>query len=627
MKKRNTKLHILALYLLLPAIMVSIHSCEYSSSDDNFVILEKPDEQVQIGIDLAGVNPEEIIYVYPSTLFYYSLFTQDREVFVRQFYLDGEPIETDQHNGTCNISTDISDTKIHELKLVIALKTNTGSLAENVGLEMYVGEFNFKIKFISHYNELNIKETIDSNNYLKLEWDKPQDCEVWGYEVYHGDVNYGKLLTRITNPDETFFSDTDYAYGYKFYTVVAFVKNSFNITFTGNIYINYENFTEKHFEMQRTALNEAFMQWKNPNPFPSKYVIVFGNEDKMVIGNGLSEATIPVAIFPSWGSTFKLYIIPESADIEQFESYQYIYVTYRDKELSAIDFKGDPAKNMLYSLSYESMFESYDLTTMKKISSVKTDISIHSGCKLQVTNKGMVAIEGSRSNVHIYSDCTLSKKMNVFNSQYYPFHLVDGNKLLIEERYGFKIYDITTGNIICNKDWQLDKEYGEIIPTTIISHDGKYIFVICRDYTSTYKEWLELYEMGADNSLKLLGKIETQGIQSATFHSLKNSTVIIQYLPYLQNKFEVMDIHTNEKKVINGEFMNIDPFTGNLLLRGEDYRNGEHYLYVLNKNYLEEIFKLEISDEWNASYLFNNYLFTGSRYVNLSGLKEWKKNE
>ena len=55
--KKSLKLCFLLLLctMLLPA-------CTYDSDDDNFHELQKPTEQVEIGVDLAGVNPKETIY-------------------------------------------------------------------------------------------------------------------------------------------------------------------------------------------------------------------------------------------------------------------------------------------------------------------------------------------------------------------------------------------------------------------------------------------------------------------------------------------------------------------------------------------------------------------------------------
>lgn len=630
MQKRNTKQHVLPLYLLLlPVFIINLHSCEFDSDNDNFVFLEKPEEEIQIGIELAGINPAELIYVYNNTQFSYSLFTGGKNIFVRQFFLDGQPLYTDEHTGIGYLETDITDNEIHELKLVIGLNTGTGSLAEYAGYEMYTGEFNFKIKIIPFSDELNIRETRSLNNNLKLEWDKPKDYEVWGYEVYKGDIHFGELLTRIINPDETFFIDTDYAYGYKHYTVAAYVKNSFGITVVDNITVNYSNITDKNFEMYRTSLDELFIKWNNPNPFPCKYVLEYGYNEKVIIEEGLNEVTIQAERFPSRSQSFTLYIIPKSANIDQYDSYSSIHGGYSDKQLSAISFKEDTVNNILYGLTFTS-FDGYEMPSMKKISSVNHNLVPYSRCQVQATKDGRVAINDTEDFVHIYSDHSLKNKITMLKADdySYSFYFAGNNSLLIEERSGFKIYDITTNAILCSKTWQSEKTYGEIVTQTSISRDGKYIYVKCTEYhSSDPDEWIELYEIDTDHTLKLLETAKIKDIKSIYFHPIKNTEVVIQYLPHKQNKFVIMDILTKDQKEIKGEFMNIDPFNGNLLFRGEEYQGSEPNLYVYDKSYSKEIMKIELAfaNIWAASYLSNSLLFFDGHYLNLSNLKEWKQ--
>lgn len=627
MQKRNTRLRFRTLFLLLlPAIMASIHSCEYNSSDDNFVIVEKPNEQVQIGIDLAGVNPEKIIYIYPHTQFGYSLFTQDRDVFARQFYLDGEPIETDQYNGTCNIYASISDNNIHELKLVIALKTNSGSLAEHVGLEMYVGEFNFKIKVIPYDNKLNIKETIDSNNYLKLEWDKPENFEVSEYEIYHGNQWGGYLLHRITNPDETFFIDTDYVYGYKYYTIVAKIKNSIDVTVTDDITVNSLIMNESNFDIKRISLHEMSIKWNNPNPFPCKYVLASGNANMMIIEEGLNEAILPIPAFSTSNSSFTLYILPKTADVEQHHSYSFVSGYCFDKQLREIDIHEDFPNKQLYGLTFTNL-DSYDLTSMKKSRSVKHGLNLDTGCKVQVNKEGKIAITADNS-IHIYTGYTLANKISTIKDVFNRFRFVSDNKLLIKEFNGFKIYDITTNNILCSKYWDSVIEGGAINVTTTISPDGKYIYAACFESPGIYptNEWTELYEINADGTLDFMEKTQIADIQSITFHPIKNSEAIIQFKPDKLNKFIIEDILTKEQKEIKGEFLHVDPFTGNLLMKGEEYINHEYNLYVYDNTSSEELIKIKMQNNYLiSSFLFNNFLFINGHYMNLQDLKEWNQ--
>ena len=63
-------------YLLLILFFIGFYSCEYDSNDFNYVHLEKPKDEIQLGIDLAGVNPMEVIYAHNNSFFSYSLYTE-----------------------------------------------------------------------------------------------------------------------------------------------------------------------------------------------------------------------------------------------------------------------------------------------------------------------------------------------------------------------------------------------------------------------------------------------------------------------------------------------------------------------------------------------------------------------
>ena len=364
--------------LLLIIFTLGLHSCEFDSNDDNYVHVEKPKDEIQLGIDLAGVNPKDIIYVYNNSSFGYTLYTDNKDVLARQFFLDGNPIETNQQTGIAFLNTNITDKEIHELKLVIGVKTGSESLAEYAGLEMYTGEFSFKIKFIPYSDKLNIRETKNSGGNLKLEWDKPTDFEVTEYRIYKGDYPFGELLTSITNPDETSFVDLDYAYGYKSYTIVAKIKNSFNLTVQDNIAVRYWTLSEDDFETYRISTTELQVKWTNTNPFPCKYVLTYGyNGEKMIIDGDRNEVVIPINNFPDFAS-FTLYILPESADIERYKYYSYVYGSFREKEFRGIDFVADTSNKQIQLLDFSSL-SSFDATLLQKIGSAEHNLRLHTG--------------------------------------------------------------------------------------------------------------------------------------------------------------------------------------------------------------------------------------------------------
>lgn len=613
-------------FLSLLFFIVGLYACEFESDNDNYVHLEKPKENIQLGIELSGVNPFELIYVYNNSTFSYSLYSEVKDIFIRQFFLDGEPITTDQNTGEGYLNIDVIDNEIHELKLVIGLKTGSGSLAEHTNYEMYAGEFIFKIKILPFSDGLNIRETTDNNNNLKIEWDKPLEYEVTGYNVYKGDSEHGELLAKIDNPNKTYFVDTDYAYGYKYYTIVAEIKNSFNLIVKDGIAVYYSNITVEDFEMQRISANEFLIKWENPNPFPCKYVFKHGFNKKEIAEGGINEVVIDVNYFPLWTDAFTLYILPATADIDRYEFYSNVYGVFHDKIFSSISYNENLKDNLMHGLNFNTL-NNFDISTMKEVSVSNHNLNLHTGCKLQISEDGRFAISDSQDYVHIFSDYSLKNEITNLKAENYSFQLINDDKILIEERNGFKIYDITNNNVISSKLWQSKFEDGEVVTKTTISPNGKYVYVICKDYhsSSTNKEWVELYEIATDNSLILLETKNETIIQSIYFHPTKNNEVIIQYYPNIKNEFVITDIQTKDEKEIKGQFMNIDPFTGNLLFRSEEFQT-DYTLYVWDKDYLNEKIKIKLpNDPWAPTYLFNNYLYSNGHYVDLSNFKEWKQ--
>lgn len=614
---------------LLLFLLVLLSSCEFESDDLNYVSVEKPEDQIKLGIDLAGVNPSELIYIYNQTYFTYSLFTDNRDILARQFYLDGVPIETNQYAEGVHLN--ISDNQIHELKLAIVLRSGTGSLADKAMYEMYTGEFTFKIKAIPYYNDvsLNISQTTDANNNLKIHWSKPAGIEIEKYRVYSGDSMHGELLATVTDPNKTYFVDKDYAYGYKSYTIVANVKNSFDIIVEDHFYVSYTAITEKHFDINRIALNRSSLKWNNPNPFPCKYVLTYGYEEKEIaLEDGVNEAFITAGDFPVWSEPFSLYILPESADIKNYKQFSSVAGINRDNRFSALSFDYNFKEKKIHGLNFD-LLNSYDLQNDQVMSPVVHNLFLHTGCRVKVSKDGVIAIEDIEGFLNIYADYSLQNKIAKTEGGIHPFYFIDNNKLLIEDGSGYRIYDIAQKKVIASKTWKSSETDYSIAVKTATSANGKYMYVICWDSSVSNPaiQRIELYEITSDYTFNLLDSVSSINVESIYFHPVKNNEAIIKYDSHKEIRFEIVDIFTKETKGIKGLFMNIDPFTENLLYLGEEFTQGEDVLYVLNKNYSTEVMKMNISysSTWSNSYLFNNILFYHGYSINLSNLKEWKQ--
>ena len=103
----------LLLYSISALLSFTLHSCAYDSSDDNYIDIKKPDGNVNISIDLAGVNQSQTIYLYQNAYFYYTINAGGKNIIAQKFYLDGEELNTNPQDGGTYLSTGIADNQIH----------------------------------------------------------------------------------------------------------------------------------------------------------------------------------------------------------------------------------------------------------------------------------------------------------------------------------------------------------------------------------------------------------------------------------------------------------------------------------------------------------------------------------
>ena len=68
-------------------------SCEWDNDDINYIEVDKGDLK-NLSIDLAGINPNELIEIPNNSFFYYSLSDDAFKLINQQFYLDGIAISS-----------------------------------------------------------------------------------------------------------------------------------------------------------------------------------------------------------------------------------------------------------------------------------------------------------------------------------------------------------------------------------------------------------------------------------------------------------------------------------------------------------------------------------------------------
>ena len=609
----NRIIHLSAFIMALIA-----QGCEFNSRDDNFHAVQQPPAEVQLGIDLAGVNPYDTIYAYNYTCFHYSLDAGTRDVVAQQFFMDGNEVNTDPINGNACIETAVADNQVHDLTVNMIIRSGSGSLADYAGYENYLGEFSFKVKVLDdELEDMQLTPSFDENNRLKLNWSKPAGYgEISGYEIYSGQ----QLLTIINNPNITSWADADYAYGYKDYQLKAKVTNSWDVTVNDAVTAPYTTMLQSDFSCERIFFNQLRIKWNNPNPYPCKYVLRYNSGlAPIYLEEGTTEAIIPVGAFPVSYTPLDLYIIPSGAAYENYENYSYVSATYSDSRLSyGITFAPDIYRNRFLTLNFDNI-ATYDITDITKLSTTSHNLELSTGSELKVNKAGNIAISGAYGKLHVFNNANLTSQLFTADaSTFMSFCFTDNSLLLVHQGNGFRLYDVNTGNQVLSKDWgnspDQDDPAGSL--TASISRDGKYIFVICNQY-DPQKEWTDLYELNDDFTLSLLQTIPDTKISNMTFHPVNPEIAIIQYE---NGTFGITNVNGQVMKTVSGKFLNADPFTGNILYR-EATHGSAYQVKVLDRNFTKVLYQFEIANWGNDGIrLYNNRLFYAMYYAPIDNL-------
>lgn len=188
-------------FVLLCTLMLP--TCAYDSDDDNFVDVQNQANSSRLASTLPELIRSGYLSIFIRILLLFAGYPGRN--LRSEVFLDGRDISSGINNGSVYINGGPLDGKEHELKMIVGFKTGTGSLAELAGYEMYVGEYTFKLKFIDSSTNsavLNVRQTVNANNNLKLVWDRPQGFDVVSYEIYSNEYT-PRLLATITHPNQT----------------------------------------------------------------------------------------------------------------------------------------------------------------------------------------------------------------------------------------------------------------------------------------------------------------------------------------------------------------------------------------------------------------------------------------
>lgn len=588
-------------------------ACEYDSDNIHYKDIEKP-KDIQIGVDLAGVNPDDTIYIYANTQLHYSLDTQGKEILNQYFFLDGKNIYLS--NGYLNINPYFTDGENHKLDINIELKSNTGSMAEAFGYEKYIGKISYNLKFITGLPlQLNIKQEQDPEGYLKLTWNKPElkGVEVEKYEISYknGDGEEIKLST-INNPNTTYIVDKSYVYGYRTYTIKTVFENGRMQTWTDLHTADYSTITGDDFTFEDTPdIDKIKISWDNK--FPSRFVLKWIDNKIIPIEDGKSSIIVQRPYFSTEATHFQLYILPDNQNKDNYEGAHYISVDYafpRFKNYS-YDIAYNAKQKQLLGVSFNMMYI-YNAKNMEFIgeqSLIKYNNG-NTGDKVRCSpTNGMIAYSSYQKIYLVKNNDFKSPTLIESEDNYLHDFLLTDDRLIIkylnykEGGYVVHIYNANNGQFLYKF-----AEQSEYFSMTI-SSNGKYF---CYYTTTKFK----IYELGETQQKLILEQDNSVNKNYFCRFDPINSNELILSNGKIFYKLNVQTL--TKSKEATGYLEAIDPVTGNMLysIKSEPIAR----LSVLNSQMTSTIF--EMAYNANSSFadlrFINGFIIKESAYIDVS---------
>lgn len=616
--KQNVVFFLLTLHLL--------YSCEYNNDPVYLSEVTPLQEDFKVDIDLSHVNPNSIIYIYEYTKLGFKIDTKGHEVLTQKIWIEGVDAEIDENNIYL---VPLNDNSIRKLVFDIELTTNTGSIAEIMGYEKYVGKYEYNVKFVKLEEDfdINFRGGKSEEGYLQLNWDEPKfdNATLQKYEITFFDMVTLEQETHIiTDPKQTSFIDKNYVWGHVTYQISAYYKNN-DIDYTG---VKSSYFTPEYYKFDgKTKFNYQFLdnEWMNVSwehtGYKCKYLIVDATGLKIECDENNRSVKIQRFRFPFDNDRFKLYILPYNLPYEEYEKSVFVDgdVLWNDGRYEPTVFPQgwNVAQNEYYSL-YQGEMKVVSISDFK----IKREYFLRELVSADITN---MAVSSKTSQIAIYKyirPAPVSSNENyIYNSNFEnPIKLENPyqypGKICLTDNYRlyYKGY-VPINNEADTYFYVCDSRTGEVVAERqmmrydaqmTVSSDGKYL---CEFYENNIK----IHKLENDIITPIYSFTNSQYHYSACQISYTNPNELILSGG---NETIVFDMNTLETKYkIKGLFIYQDPVSGNFGCLDENY--DKNFILNIYDDKLSRILtKIPFYFNGDKFHVFLNnrliYYYTGS---------------
>lgn len=318
--------------LFIVCLTCCLQSCLYETDKMSEFEIERPADSHPADITLS-VNQDSIL-IFQETEFKYSVNTYGLNFNIAVVkYRDREDV---YYSGDENftVTPDMNSNEWFDLTIEFYISTGTGSLADKLKAENYVGSRTWKIKYIDMTTfDYHFQHRINSDGVLELFYIKPHGLDTSiGRMIFSG---YDMDITKVSG-DTVFYADSTYWGGYRYYNLMI-KKNSAQY-----IYFDYSiNYSIPSLTVTNIDLDSCIVSWA-PISVKNHYVLKAN-------GNNIYEGNL---------STFK----DRQPDIGTIRQYTLcIYPLKRENSLPVTNlyYNNNIGTNALYGACYSLKYDKF----------------------------------------------------------------------------------------------------------------------------------------------------------------------------------------------------------------------------------------------------------------------------
>jgi hypothetical protein len=589
-------------------ILVLATACEYNLTGENYIEKTPPAEYVEI--DLGTLTPGDTILLLHPMYFTFKFDLKEKKLYKGIFTLNDQKWEINNTSGSIILDPKLIPQGIHTLELELVFSSETGSIADIVNAEGYIGRFEWILAVGNSSIMFEMSHYFNEDGYLTITWPR---CNQPNFESYilRRVQDYSSSYYTINDRNTTQFIDSCF-YGYQvfYHLQKTFTNHSTTLDTYLDAYIAPPGTTiEPH------GVDSIKLTWEQTQ---YNYLYTIKDHNNYTTNTYIERSPYNVAYIPAppfaGEYTYKIIFDPEIATTCQQESPDYEYRSFVKYFSGSIM---PPNDGLFHPMSLPSPFHYYEagnvLLLRHQNAVVLMDINSYLIKKKHhindFQNNGLISQSKGTTNIalamsdviHIYeNEHFANPKIYAFDNQGSITHLSlkDNNKLIFVQNNICKYLDLESEEV---RDLFTTHENNTIAS----SADGKYVI------HSRWKEGFRIYKI-EESSISIIHEEVGRWLnRSPQFNPDKPDEVFISFENYKRLEIRSLPDFKQMGSVLfesSVYIKNIDPFTGYLLVTTTSNTPEPNKMHIVDIDKKEIL--LSIRNEDPDVRLFNNRIVT-----------------